>query len=457
MYSTINDKLNALSWAIAALLLLPFLFTKGMFFDGLTYATVARNLNDGVGTWWAPHYTSTIHPVFYEHPPFSFWLHSLFYRLFGDQIWVDRFYAYTLYGVSVLLIRRIWALLIPAAHRSWIPQLIWTVTPTVIWVHHNNMLEAPLAAATLTTTWLLIESTMKRNYFWAFLGGIALFVSVGIKGPVGLFPLVVLPVFAVLFPEHRRASLYSLSAMIVSFSVIFAAFYTQEPGFKALFEGYLDRQLVPTLLGKREHHGSAWRSFLEVGKQLALPVIVLVVLAVRRKDGYPLRRESLLFFIVGLSATLPFFFMDRQHHYYFMPAMVYWILGFAMLYEQAPLPWQVARKKWAVRLSYINLFAWIIAISLSLYFAKSPMRDKGWIKTVEQLKAQDVHRIGVYPLSDYWREAAMAARYANITLEESTGSTYILLPVEAAVPQGYSEVETHKRLKRYKVYKRVAQ
>ena len=101
MSHIINYRLNQFSWAIAALLLLPLLFTKGMFFDGLTYASIARNINEGVGTLWVPSYTPTIHPEFYEHPPFSFGLHSIFYRLFGDEPWVDRIYPYTMYGLSV--------------------------------------------------------------------------------------------------------------------------------------------------------------------------------------------------------------------------------------------------------------------------------------------------------------------------------------------------------------------
>ena len=106
MSHIINHRLNQFSWAVAALLLLSLLFTKGMFFDGLTYATIARNLEEGLGTFWEPHYTAYIHPEFYEHPPFSFGIHSIYYRLFGDQAWVDRFYAYTLYGLSILMMRR---------------------------------------------------------------------------------------------------------------------------------------------------------------------------------------------------------------------------------------------------------------------------------------------------------------------------------------------------------------
>lgn len=447
MSSTINDRLNAFSWALAALLLLPLLFTKGMFFDGLTYAAVARNLNDGLGTFWAPHYTEAIHPIFYEHPPFSFGLQSLFYRLFGDQVWVDRFYPYVFYGLSVLMIRRLWALFIPAGHRGWIPQLIWTLTPTVIWVHQNNMLEAPLAAATLATTWLLVEGTLKKNYFWSGLAGVLLFLAVGIKGPVGLFPLVVVPLLGVLFPEHRGASFWSMSAMIVVFGTLFAYFFTFEPEFNKFFDGYLNRQLLPTLRGEREQRGSAWLSLLEVAKQLALPVLVLVGLSLRRKAGYPLRRESLFFFGIGLSAILPFLFMDRQHHYYFMPAMVYWVMGFSMLYEQAPWPWQIQRKKWVVRISYLNLFCWLIAVGLSLYFAKSPMRDKGMIKTITQLEAQGVQKVGVDQLANYWKESAIAARYGHITFTENKNVTYFYSSTLEKVPEGFEPVEGHKRLK----------
>ena len=53
---------------IAAVLLLPLLFTQGMFFDGLTFAAIARNLNEGVGQFWSPQYTPYVHPEYFEHP-----------------------------------------------------------------------------------------------------------------------------------------------------------------------------------------------------------------------------------------------------------------------------------------------------------------------------------------------------------------------------------------------------
>jgi len=39
-------------------------FRTGMFFDGLTYATISHNLANGIGSWFKLSYTKTVFPVF---------------------------------------------------------------------------------------------------------------------------------------------------------------------------------------------------------------------------------------------------------------------------------------------------------------------------------------------------------------------------------------------------------
>lgn len=453
MSHIINYRLNQFSWAIAALLLLPLLFTKGMFFDGLTYATIAANLNEGIGSFWVPSYTPYIHPEFYEHPPFSFGLHSVYYRLFGDQFWVDRMYPYTMYGLSVLMLRRIWVLFMPEGHRAWIPQLLWTLTPTVVWVHQNNLLEAPLSAAILCVVWLLFEGTIKRNYFWSVLAGVMLLIGISIKGPVALFPLMTLPIMAVLFPEHRKAAILSMMTMTFSFSAMFSYLYLYEPNFSAFFQGYMDRQLLPTLLGKREQAGSVLLSLFEVGKQLFLPLVVLIVLRIRSKKSYTLKKESAFFLLLALCGTLPFFFMDRQHHYYFMPSMAFWMLGFAMLLEQRPYPWSIQRKKWVKVLSLSNFAMWFVAIALSIFFSKSPSRDRRMIRAVEAIhEAYPDQRVQVTQLSKYWKLSAVAARYGKVYLTEQP-SELMLLPETDKSPKGYEKDLAFKKFP-YVLYKK---
>lgn len=449
MSHIINHRLNQLSWAVAALLLLPLLFTQGMYTNGLSFAVIARNLNEGLGTFWAPHYTDAVHSIYAEHPPFSFALHSLFYRLFGDQPWVDRFYAYTLYGLSVLMIRRLWMLFTPSGHRAWIPQLLWTVTPTVIWVHQNNLLEAPLGAATLAVVWLLVEGTMKRNYFWSALAGVLFFVGLGIKGPVALFPLIVLPLLAVIFQEHRKAALISLTVWIVSFSTLFTYFYLYQPDFTKFFERYLDVQLLPSWRGDRGTAGSVGQSLLVVSQQLIIPVLVLLGLTLRRKQSYPFRRETAFFFLVALGATLPLLWMDRQHHYNFMPAMAYWMLGFSFLYEQAPWPWGIKRGKWVKRILMTNIALWVVAIGLSIYWSKSPSQDIREIKAMRELAQANpnLKRIGVQDLSAHYDLLAIAVRYQRIELaDQAEGQFDYQLVFEGETPpEGYLPAQNFEK------------
>jgi 4-amino-4-deoxy-L-arabinose transferase-like glycosyltransferase len=71
----------------------PFLFTYGMFLDGTIYAVIAKNMAWGKGSFWQPHYTETLFSAFYEHPPLALWIESLFFRIFGTSIFVERFYS----------------------------------------------------------------------------------------------------------------------------------------------------------------------------------------------------------------------------------------------------------------------------------------------------------------------------------------------------------------------------
>lgn len=452
MSHIINYRLNQFSWAIAALLFLPLLFTKGMFYDGLSYASIARNMNDGVGTFWIPSYTPSIFPEFYKHPPFSFGLHRIFYHLFGDQPWVDRIYPYTMYGLSVLMLRRIWVLFVPAGHRAWIPQLLWTLTPTVIWVHRNNMLEAPLAAAVLCVVWLLFEGTMKKNYIWSLLAGIVFFFSLGIKGPVSLFPLMTLPIMATLYPERRRAALYSMIIMIVVFSAIFAYFYVNQPAYENFFSSYLTKGLLPILFGNQEYVGGTLKSIIEILKQLALPILVTIIFRMRKKEAYTLQRGSVFFFLLALCGTLPFLLMDRQQHYYFMPSMAFWMMGFAIHLAQHEYPWSIQRKKWVKVLSLSNLCSWVMAIGLSIYFSKSPSRDKHIIHGLEAIdNSYKPIAIKVDDLSENWRLAAIAERYTDYYFTENDAVYYISnMPGEVA---GYEFVENYAQTDIY-LYKK---
>ena len=61
------------------------LFIPGQFMDGATYASISRNLSQGIGSYWELFYTPYLYPNFIEHPPFFFWIQSLFFKIIGDK------------------------------------------------------------------------------------------------------------------------------------------------------------------------------------------------------------------------------------------------------------------------------------------------------------------------------------------------------------------------------------
>ena len=85
-----------LTVAVVLAFTLPVLVQDAMFQDGMLYSCVSHNLSLGIGTFWFPQYSKLNIagiPSFHEQPPLVFGIQSLFYRVLGDSIYVDRFYT----------------------------------------------------------------------------------------------------------------------------------------------------------------------------------------------------------------------------------------------------------------------------------------------------------------------------------------------------------------------------
>jgi len=132
-----------------AFLTIPRMAQSGMFLDGLTYASISRNLAQGLGSFWVPSYTSTLYPRFFEHPPLGFALQSLGFRVVGDYLFVERAYSFLLGALTAFLIMQIWRATVDEPKYEWLPIVFWLLPSTVTWSIVNNLLET---TQTLFTT-----------------------------------------------------------------------------------------------------------------------------------------------------------------------------------------------------------------------------------------------------------------------------------------------------------------
>ena len=129
-----HSPLHTTAWMLTATLmlarLLPAALQPGMFFDGVTHATIARNMAAGEGDFW--------HPVlfgpkcdYHEQPTLAFWLESLLFRVLGDHFWVEKLYSAMLAIGTAAIIAGIWRQLLRDRPElrdcSWLPVALWAL------------------------------------------------------------------------------------------------------------------------------------------------------------------------------------------------------------------------------------------------------------------------------------------------------------------------------------------
>ena len=91
-------------------LLIPALVQDGMFLDGITYAAISKNMANGYGSFFNPHYTKILYPEFHEHPPLVFIVQSGFFKLFGDAFYTERIFSLCIAILTVIGITQCWRL-----------------------------------------------------------------------------------------------------------------------------------------------------------------------------------------------------------------------------------------------------------------------------------------------------------------------------------------------------------
>ena len=144
-------------FGILLIIISPNMLSDGMFMDGLFYAIISKNLANGVGDFWHLHLTKTLDPVFVVHPPLVFGLQSLFFKVFGDSIYVERIYSLLTYVVTGIIVVRIWKKLIKnnSNQTAWLPLLFWVITPVVFWAVPNNIENTMMIFTSLSVLFIL--------------------------------------------------------------------------------------------------------------------------------------------------------------------------------------------------------------------------------------------------------------------------------------------------------------
>ena len=405
------------------------LLTEGMFFDGVTYASISRNMAEGQGTFWNPYYTQTLYPEFRQHPPLALGLEALAFKAFGDHLWVEKAYSVLMFLLSGLLIALIWKRTTNNLRWAWLPLLFWLAMPLVSWSATNNLLENTMSVFVLLSVYLMIVSYQRNHKFWLILSAVALLMGFLSKGFTGLFPLV-FPILYCAFDQKRKwiqgpiDSLILLVCLAVLAGIMFLVFPPSLPYIKDYFQ--------LQVIGGGLHETTVSSRFYIVFSlllQLIIPlvmVIALVILKTKNKDNRKLfefppdKAWFYIFLILGLLGVLPIMVSVKQRDFYMLAALPFFALACGhitlSMVNMLMLKITPSLRKW-LTLGACSIV--LLGVVLNLVHLGKYGRDEALIEEVKQRIAEaegkDIIEI---PTEEYtqWAKHAYYMRYGKISL-----------------------------------------
>lgn len=226
------------------------LWSEGMFMDGLYYATIARNLSEGIGSFWFLHFTETSFNIFHEHPPLAIGLQSLFFSLFGDNIYVERIYSLLTFIVTGFLIHLIWKEFIDKkfSSYSWVVLFFWAIIPLNSWACSNNILENTMNIFVASSVFFLIKNIRTNYSVYIMTSGFCLSLAFLSKGFTGLFPLSFFFLYFLVFSSMKFKDMIGKTLLlIVSTLTPFLLLYIFYPPAIASLSEYINVQVIDSL------------------------------------------------------------------------------------------------------------------------------------------------------------------------------------------------------------------
>lgn len=449
--------------SIFLLLFFPYLFSNGMFMDGLLYAAVSRNLAempDFLGNLFKLSYTDTLLKEFYDQPPLAMWLQALMFRILGDSIYVERAYSFLAALSCVLLISLLWRLVYDSEEAgldvSWLPVLYWSVIPLVFWSFSNNMLENTLAVFALLAVYCALKGLTGGKHLYIYVGSsLAIFLAFLAKSFVGLFPLATIPIYWLI---KRDVPLATALKIFVKFFlctvIIFVLFFSFESS-RHFFKENLNAQIIPSMKGELNTvAGKRFHLLQRLAKEL-LPLLAFSLIfwgckvRMNLSTGAQLKKEWFwIFLLLAVSGSFPIMLSFKQKGYYLVPSFAFYAIAFAILVQ--PTVHLVMRRlyesgsvygfiKW---FSFIFLFC---SIGFSISQIGKVRRDADRLTDLQLVSQaiQPVRLISLHAsLAQDWNLIGYLARNHKVSVVWTNLTDFYLVEKGCAdIPASYSVVE----------------
>ena len=426
------------------------LVQEGMFFDGLTYSSISRNLAENSGNIldWNLFYTQSIGNPFHEQPPLAIIIQSFFFKIFGDHLFVERIYSLISAIFSALLIVKIWRLLFKdnksLKELSWFPVLLWIITPVVFWSYSNNMLENTMVVFDLIAVYLIQKSLISNRFYYLkiFLSGIMILFAFLCKGPIGLFPIAtpLLGFFILKNISFKNAIIQTIIILFSSLFVLSIYFILNQKAFYS-FLNYLNEQVFRSIEGKREITVESRFYIIKRLMTELIPAITICSLLfvyskfkrIKFETDNKFNKLAVFFMAIGISGSFPIIISMKQSGFYLIPSIPFFIISFG-IFSTPYLKYILSKITFKQRnlkiITFFSILTLIFAFSFSLSKVGKISRNKNLISDIYKIGSivPEKTTISICPANfEDWSLHAYLMRYFSISLDNKNFRTYYLI------------------------------
>ena len=327
-------------------LIVTILIQDGMFMDGVLYTCVAKNLSQGIGTFWFPKFSElgfAGNTSFHEHPPLVFGIQAVFFKFFGDSIYVERLYSFLTACITVFLITRLWRLLTNDKKNlqglSWLPVFFWIIIPLSFWSFQNNILENTMGIFTLLAVYFSFKGLYnpQRTFLYILISGIFIFLASFSKGVPGLFPIAVIGIYWLISQNIPFSKMLLYTAILVLTPVIiYSLLLINNEAFESL-SIYMDKRLLGRIESAHTVDNRFYivhRLFMELLPILVVTLIMLTVYkfnSIKQKFTRSYRDKIMVIILIGCCGSLPLMLTLVQKGFYLSHSLPFFAIGFALI------------------------------------------------------------------------------------------------------------------------------
>lgn len=465
------------AFAIMIALTLPSLIQDGMFMDAVLYTSVSHNLSQGIGTCWFPQFSPRNLAIdgvngFLEQPPLGYWIQSLFFRLFGSSMYVERFYTFLMMCISggfiVALWRSIYKSNAEIKGMGWLPLILWITIPVCFWSFSNNMLENTMGVFILGAVLFAYKSCCGKTAFLnSVIAGLFVFLASFTKGIPGFFPIVVPALWWLVTRKSTFGSALKQTAVILLVpALVYCALFIFPESRESLSQYLFKRafQRIGEAPNVGSHFYILFRLFSELLPAMFFVNVVFIIGGIRNIRAFVSEhlRLSLFFICIGFCGSLPLMLTRVQKGFYFVPSLPFFAIGFAIITAPIICQW-ISKIRQAGRLHKIIIAAGFVLLLSSVFFSLMQIgktrRNKEMLHDVYVIgKVVPSHTTVSVPDFETWNQWDLQSyfmRYFNISLDDKSLNSFMIVDrqLQREVIPGYVMVGTQTN--RYNLYRKI--